>query len=164
MYVCSADHGGEGVHTWLRSQQPGAQALAAEGVTGELLEPMLACVVPDEPFAEYGVVEYRFRERYPALFRAHVRDRGHVLMDTPLVTASAVRFGFALSRLARPGELVRRFGPATGAWAYNGEMSYWAVPPAPQGQPMTWAAYCARVGRSAQWTDEDRAACLGRSG
>ena len=43
-----------------------------------------------EPFPEYGVVEYRFRQQYPELFRAHVREQGHVLTGARLYTASAV--------------------------------------------------------------------------
>jgi hypothetical protein len=123
------------------------------------MEPLLACVVQGEPFAEFGVVEFRFRQRHPQLFRAHVREQGHVLTGTRLYTASAVRFGVALSRLARSGDLVSRYGPATGAWAYNGQMTYWAVPPVPNGELLTWVRYCAQLDRSPDWTDEDRAAC-----
>ena len=159
MYECSASHGGSGPHRWIASRQSRpAEGAAEEGVTDELLEPLLACVVPGEPFAEYGVVEYRFRLAHPGLFRAHVREQGHVLTGRRLYTASGVRFGVALARLARSGELLSRYGPATGAWAYNGQMTYWAVPPQPRGDPLTWAGFCAQLGRPADWTDEDRAA------
>jgi hypothetical protein len=124
------------------------------------LEPLSACVPPGEPYVEYGVVEYRFRQRYPDLFRAHVHDRGHVLTGKQVATASGVRFGVALGRLARAGELISRYGPATGAWSYNGQVTYWARPPEPAGPPLTWAAFCARLGRSAEWTEEDRNAAL----
>jgi hypothetical protein len=161
MYVCSDGHGGSGPHTWVASRELLlTQEAAADGVTDELLEPLRACVVPGEPFAEYGVVEYRLRVAYPELFRAHVRQQGHVLTGKRPFTASGVRFGVALSRLARTGELLSRYGPATGAWAYNGQMTYWAAPPEPSGVPLTWAAFCAQVGRSPEWTDEDRAAAV----
>jgi hypothetical protein len=84
-----------------------------------------------------------------------------VLIGTRGYTASAVRFGVALSRLARSDELVSRYGPATGAWAYNGQMTYWAVPLVQNGEPLTWVRYCARLGRPADWTENDRAACGG---
>jgi hypothetical protein len=132
-----------------------------DGVTDELLEPLLACVRPGEPFVEYGVVEHRFRLDYPALFAAHVADRGHVMLAPKVATASGVRFGVALGRLARTGELVSKYGPATGAWSYNGQVTYWARPPAPGGADLSWQAYCASLGRSADWTDEDRAAARG---
>ena len=159
MYICSGGHGGSGPHPWVASQQSQVtEGAAAEGVTDELLEPLLACVVPGEPFAEYGVVEYRFRVAHPSLFRAHVREQSHVLTGKRLFTASGIRFGVALGRLARSGELLSRYGPATGAWAYNGQMTYWAVPPQPRGNSLTWAAFGAQLGRPADWTDEDRAA------
>src|SRR5258708_14761049 len=80
MYVCSASHGGSGPHTWIASRQSRpAEEAAEEGVTDELLEPLLGCVVPGAPFAEYGVVESRFRRAHPGLFRAHVRDQAHPL-------------------------------------------------------------------------------------
>jgi hypothetical protein len=134
--------------------------MASEGVTDDLMEPPLACVVPREPFAEYGVIEYRFRQQYPELFSAHVRDQRRVLIGTRDYTASAVRFGVPLSRLARSGDLVSRYGPAAGAWAYNGQMTYWAEPPVQDGELLTRARYCASIGRPPSWTDEDRAACL----
>ncbi len=161
-YVCSGTHQGSGPHTWRGSSDPAAGEMATEGITDELLEPLLACVVPGEPFAEYGVVEYRFRQQYPQLFRAHVRERGHVLTGKRLdTTASAVRFAMALSRQERSGLLLKRFGPATGAWAYNQRISYWARPPRPSGKSLTWVAYCSQFGRPADWTDDDRAACAG---
>jgi hypothetical protein len=113
-------------------------------------------VVPGEPFVEYGVVEYRFRMNHPDLFAAHVRDRGHVMLAPGVATASSVRFAATLGRLARTGELASVYGPATGAWSYNSQVTYWARPPAPAGRRITWAAFCCELGRPDTWTDEDR--------
>lgn len=158
-YTCSARHDGAGPHDWVGTEAAMLNDDAApEGVTDELLEPLSACVEAGEPYVEYGVVEYRLRQRYPELFRAHVRDRGHVLTGTQLATASSVRFGVGLWRLARTGELISRSGPATGAWSYNGQVTYWARPPAPSGDPLTWSAFCEELGRPAEWTEDDHAA------
>jgi hypothetical protein len=158
MYTCSAGHAGDGQHHFVRpvSAAAGGDEAADEGVTDELLEPIASCVVVGEPFVEYGVVEYRLRQAFPKLFLAHVHDRGHVLTGKTIATASSVRFGVALGRLARTGELLSVYGPATGAWSYNGRVTYWARPPEPDGQPLTWAAYCTQHGRSPEWTTADR--------
>ena len=132
--------------------------LAGEGITDELLGPLGACVDPDEPLVEYGIVEYRLRQRDPDLFLAHVRDRGPVTLGPKAYTPSSVGFGVALGRLAQAGELISKYGPATGAWRYNSQITYWARPPAPDRAMLTWVDYCEAVGRSAIWTDEDRAA------
>lgn len=157
VYTCSDDHDGLGAHTWVRAgDESDLYQEAIDGVTDDLLEPLAACLRPHEPFVEYGVVEYRFRQSHPELFAHHVRERGHVLLAESPYTATSVRFGVALSRLARSGELVSRYGAATGAWSDNGQITYWAAPPAAPGEPLTWEMFCAEAGRSPEWTDEDR--------
>ncbi|HEV7650333.1 MAG TPA: hypothetical protein VGP26_19470 [Actinophytocola sp.] len=52
-------------------------------------------------------------------------------------------------------KLVSRYGPATGAWSHNERVTYWAREPVPDGS-LTWVDYCARLGRSPEWTDDDR--------
>lgn len=157
-YVCSGEHEPAGPHHWsapladVRDDGPGAP----DGVTDELLDPLLRCVHAGEPFVEYGVVEYRLRRDRPDLFAAHVREAGHTMLAPAVSTASSVRFGVALSRLERAGELVSVPGPATGAWRYNGTVRYWARPPAPTGLT-SWAEHCRRGGRPAHWTEEERA-------
>ncbi|WP_199443591.1 hypothetical protein [Umezawaea beigongshangensis] len=127
-----------------------------EGVTDDLLEPLEHCVSPDDPFLEYGIVEHRLRTRFPDLFAAHVAEQGHSMFGSRAYTASSVRFGVALSRLERTGTLVSQYGPTTGAWRYNGQVTYWtrAVPSIQRRK--TWAEYCAEIGRSPEWTDDDR--------
>lgn len=154
-YTCMNGHAGAGPHRWFASLDDTAyRGEAAEGVTDELLEPLSSCISPEDPWLEYGIVEYRFRQRFPELFAAHVRERGHRMFGDR-VTASAVRFASALGRLAERGELVKKYRPATGAWAPQ-EVTYWARPPAPSSH-LSWVDWCAEHGRPADWTDEDRA-------
>ena len=157
-FTCTRNHGGGGQHSWIAALKDVAFREEADaGVTDELLDPLSACVERDAPWVEYGIVEYRFRQRYPDLFAAHVRDRGHRMLGPHKVTASGVRFAAALGRLADLGELSRIYGPATGAWAPQ-EITYWARPPAPPtATRVTWAQWCGERGRSPDWTDADRA-------
>jgi hypothetical protein len=179
-YTCTGDHEGAGPHVWTvapavvdapvgrtaAERKSGARRPSAarartteDAAIEELLEPLLACVHPGEPFVEYGVVEYRFRLARPELFVAHVRERGHLMLGTRrgLVSASTARFAKALSRLERSGELVSVKGPGTGAWRHDQAIGYWARPPRPSGPLLTWSMFCATQGRAAEWTDDDRA-------
>jgi hypothetical protein len=161
-YYCVGRHPDGRPHEWVGTLSAAGRGwTASEGVTDELLEPLLRCVDPEDGLLEYGVVEYRLRERYPELFRAHVAERGHVLLGHTQTTASAVRFGLTLGRLERAGDLAYEWGPATGAWSYNGRISYWCRPPALGRSRLSWADFCAQIGRSADWTDEDRRAVSG---
>ena len=96
LYTCSRSHSGEGPHSWIKSVSEIAtpDELAAEGITDELLGPLSPCVDPDEPFVEYGIVEYRLRQRYPDLFLAHVRDRGHVILGPKAYTMAPPSVAF----------------------------------------------------------------------
>jgi hypothetical protein len=161
-YFCAGRHPDGKPYSWVGSVTAAEDGwTAAEGVTDELLEPMLSCISPGDDLLEYGIVEYRFRERFPELFRAHVAERGHVMLEPARTSASAVRFGMALSRLARTGDLHYEYGPATGAWSYNSRISYWCRPPKRGRRTVSWADFCAEAGRPAEWTDEDRAAASG---
>jgi hypothetical protein len=162
-YTCDGNHHGSGAHQWV-ALLANARIVdeAAAGVTDELLEPFSQCVYPDEPFMEYGIIELRFREGYPELFRSHVADRGHRMLSGRVKgdpSASGARFGMALSRLRQKGEVANLDAPATGAWAPQ-EITYWARTPAdPATTPkVTWSEWCAENGRPDTWTAEDLAA------
>jgi hypothetical protein len=180
-YTCTGEHDGAGAYTWSTapavaevpagrtatarksgprsSGAPRTGANADSAAIDELLEPLLACVHPGEPFVEYGVVEYRFRLAHPELFVAHVRERGHMMLGTRrgLASASTTRFAKALARLEKAGELVMVKGPGTGAWRHDQAIGYWARPPRPSGPLLTWSMFCATQGRTAEWSDDDRA-------
>ena len=157
-FTCARNHEDADPHHWVEALDAVAFSDEADaGVTDDLLDPLSACVEVGGPWEEYGIVEYRLRQRFPDLFAAHVRDRGHRMLGPHKITASGVRFAIALGRLADRGELLRTYGPATGAWAPQ-EITYWAKPPAPATTSrLTWAQWCIDHGRSPEWTDADRA-------
>jgi hypothetical protein len=61
------------------------------------------------------ILEFRFRQRFPELFAAQVRERGHRMLGDR-VTASAPRFAIALGRAwPTPANWSRTTAPPTGA-------------------------------------------------
>jgi hypothetical protein len=105
--------------------------------------PLLACVKVGEPFVEYGIIEWRLRQRVPALFADMIREHGHrQLNPIPTSKTSSAYLAQALGVLGAQGHLERVAGKATGAWKYNGEVMYWALPPGPPTtNRLTWAAF-----------------------
>jgi hypothetical protein len=103
---------------------------------------LLDCVLPGEPWVEYGIVEHRYAENHPEAFRKLVLEKGHrwwspdgirktsagIRPDDITASRYLVR---TLSALAAAGALTRQFGRGTGTWSYNSTISYWALPPAP---------------------------------
>ncbi len=155
-YRC-VNESAHGEYEWLTSHEAvQSPSQVEEGVTDDLLEPLNQCVLAGDPFVEYGIVEHRLRARFPELFAAHVAEQGHSMFGSRAYTASSVRFGVALGRLERLGELTSEYGPATGAWHYNGQVTYWARNPPTTRQRQSFAEYCATIGRSPHWTDDDR--------
>jgi hypothetical protein len=163
-------HGGDGLVTWTAYPTKGTNAptgAETEGVTTNLVDPLLTILqsLPDA-WIEYGVIEYELRLRHPELFGQHVAERGHYLTGSGQATASSVRFSTALVRLFRRDIVDHRRGPATGAWKYNGEVEYWTLRPVTDGAlTLTWADYAENtLRRTADWTDEDRAAVAALAG
>jgi hypothetical protein len=171
-FVCTDGHGGAGPVVFLRparAAEPAARSRTAvvrvdERKTDDLLDPILACIGADDGWVEYGVVEHRLREVAPAIFARHVAEAGHIMFGPKSSTASGVRFAMALRRLADRGVLQGRIDASTGAaWKHDRIISFWRlVPESPDEaarQPttvLTWAAYCAALGRSDDWTPADR--------
>lgn len=157
LYTCWFTHGDDGHISWEGTK--GGIAISSDGVTAELVDPFER-ILRKLPHAliEYGVLEYRLRLDFPDLFASHVAARGHHVISTgQAATASSVRFTAALLRLQRAGTVAYEMRPATGAWSYNAKVSYWAlIPPPPAGATLTWADYCAQLGRDPHWTAEDR--------
>ena len=180
-YTCTGEHDDTGAYMWSTASsavdspagptstgrkaaartagRPRTSLVAEDAAVDELLEPLLACVNVGEPFVEYGIVEYRFRMSRPDLFVAHVRERGHPMLGARRGSASTstARFARTLRRLETTGQLVMVKGPGTGAWRHDQSIGYWARPPRPTGPLLTWSMFCATQGRTAEWTDEDRA-------
>lgn len=79
---------------------------------------------------EYGVVEDRLCERYPAVAEELMSRYGHTWRGSHRPAnqfSMAAYLAARLSELAAEGHLQKTFGPATGAWSYNGVISYWQV-------------------------------------
>ena len=141
-------HDDRAPYVWDDLNEPGGVDGGVQRSLDPYLGPLRSCVLPDEPYVEYGIVEWRFRERAPVLFEELVREHGHVrlnVIDTKK-TASAY-LAQALGLLAAAGQLVRVYGTATGTWSYNGQVTYWAVPPGPPTTSrLSWKAYAQEHG------------------
>jgi hypothetical protein len=118
------------------------------GVMGELglYEDLPKCVYEGEPFVEYGVVEYRYRTQFPDAWDK-VRERYPYRAEGEHAEYTTSSFlAAALARLQREGVLVKKFGKATGCWSYNGEVSYWATPPAKTDNDLSWEQFASEHG------------------
>lgn len=102
----------------------------------------------DEPWVEYGIVEYRYAEAHPVEYGKLVAQYGHTASGPKKFTASAF-IAKALGRLASEGILSATFRPATGYWKYNGTISYWADPasgPTSDSDAITWEHFAETTG------------------
>jgi hypothetical protein len=148
LYTCTntGKHDGAGVWVWPydpapskagKTAQAGQAGQAGKGEgqakTDDLIEPLttILAALPTGVFHEHGILEYELRLQYPELFGRHVAENGHVLLEPAQGTASGTRFAAAMMRLERTGSATHVRRPATGAWAYNSGVSYWALTPTP---------------------------------
>lgn len=115
-----------------------------DGITAELgvYDDLLLCVHSGEPWVEHGVVEYRYKQMRPKIYRDElVRRFGHRAQGPRHFSASAL-IAKALGQLRNEGLLAWQYAKATGFWAYNGTISYWATVPAPaEDNRLTWDAF-----------------------
>jgi len=120
-----------------------------EGISAEigLYDDLVECVYRDDPWLEHGVVEYRYQLLRPTLYREELVARfGHRAQGPRHFSASAL-IAKALGQLRDEGILSWQYGKATGFWAYNGSISYWApVPPPDDGRELTWTQFAHDVG------------------
>ena len=97
----------------------------------DVREALLSCLKPGEPWLEYGIVEERYRTTATQDFEILREEYGHRILGPPSTsqfTASAY-LARALGDLREFGQVAHLTGKATGPWAYNSTISYWAVPP-----------------------------------
>ncbi len=83
-----------------------------------------------------------YATRRPAGFARQVSRFGHTALMDKRNTAPAF-LGRYLAPLAQRGNTLYHDGPATdGRWSYNSRISWWAVPPAPDGEGdrLSWVA------------------------
>jgi hypothetical protein len=96
-YRCTNPVHGE--HEWLTTRGVvQATGDVQGGVTDDLLEPLYHCVDPNDPFVQYGIVEYRLHTRFPDRFAAHVANQGHSMFGS--------RAYHRCVALQRPGDLL----------------------------------------------------------
>ena len=90
---------------------------------------------------EYGVAERAYALQCPDDFAAIVSRYGHTAVKPKQYTTSAFLAG-VLGVLSKHGTVLYHLGPATGRWKYNGTISWWAVPPAPdwESSRLSWSA------------------------
>jgi hypothetical protein len=121
-----------------------------EGKTAELglYEDLPRCLVKGEAFVEYGVVEYRYSQLRPDVYQRLLDDYSHTRIERHKPYTASVFIALALGRLADVGDVLYRVGPATGYWAYNEVISYWALPPGPAegGDPLSWETFATEAG------------------
>ena len=123
-------HGGS--HSWL--YVPQLDGLS--GIDGYAAELGLATELPAAiaqyrgHWIEYGVAERAYALQCPGDFAAIVSRYGHTAVRPKQYTTSAFLAG-VLGVLSKHGTVLYHLGPATGRWKYNGTISWWAVPPAP---------------------------------
>jgi hypothetical protein len=120
---------------------------------GSVRRPPQMPTVAGEPPVEYGVVECRYKALNPTRYSFLLDRYGHTRIAAANYTTTSFIAG-ALGRLARHGDIAfGEFGPATGYWAYNSVISYWALPGFdPDPTPTTWKAFATENGLDAdEW-------------
>ena len=145
IFTCprTGGHPEPGPHRWLHVPEP--QGLP--GISGYAAGLGLATELPAAiaehrgTWMEYGVVEETYALRCPGDFAAIVARYGHTAIAPKRYTTSAFLAG-VLAVLSKRGDVLTRVGPATGHWAYNGTISWWAVAPAPDwhSSRLSWAS------------------------
>lgn len=100
---------------------------------------LLQCVTLE--ICEYGVIEHRFSEVDPAVYK-HLVDRyGHRATNPSKYTASSF-LGGALGQLWREELVTGIWGPTTGYWKYNSGVGCYAQPETDEKSPiLSWATY-----------------------
>lgn len=123
-----------------------------EGVMADegLFDDLPHCLQPGEDWVEHGVVEYRYKERFPDRYRKLVDEYGHRTLPGHGPSSVSNLIARALEILeSRDGVLVQRKdkGPATGCYRDNGTCGYWAQPPGPLDGAMTsWETFARQIG------------------
>jgi hypothetical protein len=135
-------------YVWDASNDPDGREEDVRRSLTPYLDPLHACLIAGEPFVEYGVVEWRLRSGAPALFSELVAEHGHRRLNPiPSDKTTSAYLAQALGLLAADGKLVRLYGTATGAWSYNGTVTYWALAPGPAATSrLSWKTYAVEHG------------------
>jgi hypothetical protein len=160
-FICTRKgHPGGGPYEWTRSPEPPGDTDGLSGLAEDLgLAFELPAVLKEFPdtWVEYGVIERAYALAHRGEWEMLVRKYGHTAQThgasaqtggaatARQYTVSAF-LGGTLARLHRKGYLEYHSGPATGRWTYNGETSWYALPPGPDWkQRLSWEASGATV-------------------
>jgi hypothetical protein len=126
------DHIPLGPYTWL-SGLPSPPGSELSGIAAELgLDVEIPAVLARFPqqWVEYGVFEHEYAVSHPKDWSFLMDRYGHTAIVAKRYTVSAF-LAATLGNLQRQAAVVLHMGPATGRWAYNGRISWWALPPGP---------------------------------
>lgn len=129
------------LYEWRPTEQARGLHTYRSGIGEELgvYDDLLACVT--EGLAEYGVIEHRFAERARDTYDTLVRRYGHTALGPSRYTASSF-LGGALGQLWREDLVTGLWGPATGYWAYNGQVGAYGPAGTPESERiLTWALF-----------------------
>lgn len=133
VFTCdrASDHPSGTEHSWVHVPElkvPGVSGLAEELGLGVDLPRILADF--RGRWVEYGVVEEAYAAAHPENFALLVQKYGHTTLEKTTYSASTF-LARTLGNIGRGGAIAFWWGPATGRWAYNSNISWWALPPAP---------------------------------
>jgi hypothetical protein len=143
-YTCTGGRSHSDPIVWERDAV-GAELPQWGGITAELglYDDLPFCLTAREPFVEYGIVEHRYAELRPEVFRQLVERYGRTRIAPASFTATSF-IALALWRLVEVGLIVQHPGQATGHWTYNGTMYYYALPQEQHDDRMlSWKEYAA---------------------
>lgn len=147
-FTCAAKTGHTDLYSWSVSVAP-LGLTYREGLGEELgvYDDLLACFHDNDPWMEYGVVEYRYKVQQPGAYGVLLKRFGHRNQGPRQYSLSAF-LARALGQLGREGVISYRPGKPTGFWTKHlSEVSWWAIaPPPPQDQSISWAAFAQENG------------------
>jgi hypothetical protein len=134
-------HPEPGPWTWIQVPEP-PSIKGIGGLAAELhldVELPHAIATQHGRWIEYGIVEHTYAHNCPNDFAVIVEHFGHRAITPSKYTASSF-IARALGDLSRTGHVLYHPGYATGRWAYNSDISWWAVAPAPNWKDrLSWA-------------------------
>ncbi len=118
-----------------------------DGTTQAVREGLLDCVEDSDVWLEYGIIEYRFKSKYPDLYGILLQVYGHRKLGQMSYSTSSY-LGKQLGVLASGGAiLTRRHRITTGYWLYLHEVTHAAGAPAPsEDRFLSWHDFATREG------------------
>jgi hypothetical protein len=140
-HTCTAD-AADHPYSWVATDSADVMRLP-DGTFAEIgLYDAIVSVLDRDRWLEHGVVEHLLAETHPALYADMVRRWGHHALVHGSPNSASQMLAMAAGNLDRVGDVVRRWGPATGRWRYNGGVFAYALPPSPASDDVvTWESY-----------------------